>query len=214
MNIRWHGHSCFEISDEITVITDPHDGKSLGLLPPLLSGDVVLVSHDHFDHSCTRMVKGNYKLISRPGVSRYEDIKFYGIASYHDDKEGIKRGENIIFKFNLGGLDIVHLGDLGCYPAGKVLSQLENTDIMFVPAGNVFTMSLPDAWKLIEAVKPKIVIPMHYRVGGLSMSIRPVDPDFLEMKPKEMEVVRVGNQVEIYPDDLTEQQQQLWIFSL
>jgi len=213
MIIRWHGHSCFEITDNIAVITDPHDGKSLGLPSPILKGDVILVTHEHFDHSCTRIVKGDYKLINREGVSRYNNIKFQGIRTFHDHEKGAKRGTNLIYKFNMGGFEFAHLGDLGCYPDEKVVSLLENIDILFIPAGNVFTLSLPEAWKLINECKPKIVIPMHYRIGGLSMSIRPVDPDFLSMKPEEMEVIRVGNQVEIEPEDIP-QSPQLWIFSM
>ena len=52
MRIRWHGHSCFEISDgKTTIVTDPHDGRSLGIRPPSVSADIVLISHDHSDHS-------------------------------------------------------------------------------------------------------------------------------------------------------------------
>ncbi|UCF09255.1 MAG: MBL fold metallo-hydrolase, partial [Thermoplasmata archaeon] len=53
--IRWHGHACFEIGDGTTIVTDPHDGKSIGIKPPNTKADVVLISHDHFDHNCLRV---------------------------------------------------------------------------------------------------------------------------------------------------------------
>ena len=58
MMITWHGHSCFEIKDGVTVVTDPHDGKSIGVKPPVVKADIVLISHEHFDHNCARIVRG------------------------------------------------------------------------------------------------------------------------------------------------------------
>ncbi len=49
MRICWHGHACWEITNEITLVTDPHDGKSLGISAPDVAGDIILVSHDHYD---------------------------------------------------------------------------------------------------------------------------------------------------------------------
>ena len=60
MIVTWHGHSCFEVKDRIVVVIDPHDGKSIGIKPPVVKADIVLVSHDHFDHNCTRIVKGDF----------------------------------------------------------------------------------------------------------------------------------------------------------
>ncbi|HOO04802.1 MAG TPA: MBL fold metallo-hydrolase, partial [Methanomassiliicoccales archaeon] len=56
-------HSCFEVSDEVTVVIDPHDGRSIGVKPPQLRADLVLISHDHFDHNAIRVVKGDYTVI-------------------------------------------------------------------------------------------------------------------------------------------------------
>ena len=58
MILRWHGHACFELQSDFTLVVDPHDGRSLGLSPPSASADLVLVSHDHFDHNQTRNVRG------------------------------------------------------------------------------------------------------------------------------------------------------------
>ena len=71
MKIRWHGHACFEISDGKTIVTDPHDGKSIGIAPPVVKADIVLVSHDHFDHNCARIVKGeNIKVVNTSGSKK------------------------------------------------------------------------------------------------------------------------------------------------
>ena len=56
--IKWHGHACFEVKiDEKTLAFDPHDGVSLGIPTPSFKADIILVSHDHFDHNAVNVVK-------------------------------------------------------------------------------------------------------------------------------------------------------------
>ena len=57
LRVRWHGHSCFEITNEITLVTDPHDGKSIGISSPDVADDIILVSHDHYDHNSVKSVE-------------------------------------------------------------------------------------------------------------------------------------------------------------
>lgn len=212
MRIRWHGHSCFEISDDVTVVTDPHDGRSIGIKPPRVSGDIVLVSHDHFDHNCTRMVHGfNIKEIATSGRKKVKEIEILGIETFHDEVGGAKRGKNIVFRFKMGDITFCHLGDLGHVPEPSVLEKLKPVDVLFTPVGNVFTIDADKAWEIAEALSPRVVIPMHYRVGGLSLSIKPVD-DFLSLAPKDS-ILKVGNEIEFIKDDF-EEDMDVWVFSL
>lgn len=212
MYIRWHGHACFEISDEnVTLVTDPHDGKSIGIKPPIVKADVVLVSHDHFDHNSTRVVEGpNTTVIKEcPEPRDIRGVSVRAIQSYHDDMAGEKRGINNIYNFKLNGMNFCHLGDLGHVIDEKTADEIKPVDILFIPVGNVFTINAAAAWKVVSKIAPRIIIPMHYRVGGLSLSIKPVD-DFLDLAPK---VQRVGNEIDFEPDDLQDEQQ-VWVFSL
>jgi L-ascorbate metabolism protein UlaG (beta-lactamase superfamily) len=188
MIIRWHGHACFEVSNNHVIVTDPHDGKSIGIKPPQVKGDLVLVSHGHFDHNSVKSVlKSSTKTIDSPGKHREFDIEVKGIQVFHDSSNGERRGKNCIFKFNVDG----------------------PMDILFVPIGNVFTIGAQDAWKTIKMLKPKVAIPMHYRVGGLSLSIQPIDP-FLSNADK---IERVGNEIDFETEDLP-QDFEVWVFSL
>ena len=85
IRVRWHGHSCFEVAtDEVTVVTDPHDGKSLGIQQPKVRGDVVLVSHDHFDHAATRVVaKPESRTITAPDHVKVGNLKIRGVCFYN-----------------------------------------------------------------------------------------------------------------------------------
>jgi L-ascorbate metabolism protein UlaG (beta-lactamase superfamily) len=210
--IRWHGHACFEIAnDDITIVTDPHDGKSIGIKPPIVKADLVLVSHDHFDHNSTRTVEGpNTKIITDcPEGCDVNGVNIRSVRSYHDNMDGDKRGQNNIYFFKVNGMNFCHLGDLGHVLDDRIAAQLSDIDILFIPVGDVFTLNASGAWKVISKLKPRIVVPMHYRVGGLSLSIKPVDEFVADAK----RVQRIGNEIDFERDDLPDEQQ-VWVFSL
>ena len=213
MRIRWHGHACFEISDGITVVTDPHDGKSIGIPPPRVKADVLLVSHNHFDHNSVRSVKGqNTRIFEKPGRFTDGTMEITGVPSFHDDAGGQKRGGMVLFRFKLDGIRFCHLGDLGCMLGEAELQELGEVDVLFVPVGDIFTIDAVRAWQVIRAVNPLVAIPMHYRTGGLSLSIKTVDP-FLAGAGDRVEVVNVGNEMVFDLEDLPESLA-VWVFSL
>ena len=214
MLIRWHGHSCFEIcsDDDTTVVTDPHDGKSIGIKPPMVASNIVLMSHDHFDHNCERIVQGlDKKPVTKAGAHNVKGIPILGVASFHDEEEGKKRGQNVIFRFEVDGFSLCHLGDLGQMLDDDQVEKIGSVDILFVPVGGTFTLDASMAWKVVKKLRPRVIIPMHFRIGGLSLSIAPVD-EFLA-KAKADNVVKVGNEIEMTEEDMPEEQE-VWVFSL
>jgi L-ascorbate metabolism protein UlaG (beta-lactamase superfamily) len=210
--IRWHGHACFEITNEdVTLVTDPHDGKSIGIKPPIVKADIILVSHDHFDHNSTRTVEGpGTKIIKECNEPcNVNGVEIKSVPCYHDDLKGEKRGQNNIYHFKMNETYFCHLGDLGHIINDNIAKMLKPVDILFIPVGNVFTINAASAWKVISKINPRIIVPMHYRVGGLSLSIKPVDM-FLEQAVK---IQRVGNEIDFEHEDLSDEQQ-VWVFSL
>ncbi|MBQ8178982.1 MAG: MBL fold metallo-hydrolase [Candidatus Methanomethylophilaceae archaeon] len=211
MRIRWHGHSCFEFEDSgLTVVIDPHDGRSIGIKPPVVSADIVLMTHNHYDHNAVRAIKGNHQdVLARDGIFNVKGLDVEGLPTYHDTSEGCERGSNTMYLFEMGGMRICHCGDLGCIPDEDVLSRIKGVDFLLIPTGEVFTMVMEDVRRFIELVNPTIIIPMHYRVGGLSIPLTPID-EFLEMIPEEA-VDYIGNEVDVFPDDLSEIKE-CWVF--
>ena len=99
MRITWHGHSCFEINDSIDLVLDPHDGYSLGLRKPDTKADLVIISHDHFDHNNAGVVSTkNTHVIQVPGKNTFRGIRVEGFSVFHDKKQGAVRGKNIMFR--------------------------------------------------------------------------------------------------------------------
>ena len=212
MRIRWHGHSCFEIAGSVTVVTDPHDGKSLGIAPPRAKADLVLVSHDHFDHNCSKLVQApDSAVLSRPVMTVERGVRVEGYEANHDPDGGAKRGKITVFKFELDGLEFCHLGDIGQGIDDALGEKIGSVDFLFVPVGDVFTIGPAAAKVAIEKLAPKVAVPMHYRVAGLNLSIQPVQK-FLGLCDQK-QVVRVGNEVDFSADDLPEKGTEIWVFS-
>ncbi|HUT27729.1 MAG TPA: MBL fold metallo-hydrolase [Methanomassiliicoccales archaeon] len=210
MRLIWHMHSCFEVGNSATVVIDPHDGRSIGVKPPSLRADIVLISHDHFDHNAIRVVRGDYVLVKDKAPRQIKGVDIRGINAFHDDVQGEKRGRVILFQFTIGGVRFCHLGDLGHPLTDNQIEEIGPVDVLFIPVGGTFTIDGQQARELVLSVKPKIAIPMHFRVGGLSLSIQTVD-EFLRGIPED-KVIRVGNEVDFELDELPEKTE-YWVFS-
>ena len=211
LQIRWHGHSCFEITNDVTLVTDPHDGKSIGIPAPSVAGDVILVSHDHYDHNSVKTVeKEDSKVVTDERKKNISNIEIKGIESFHDECDGAKRGKNIIYKFIMDDVSFCHLGDLGHELDDDAVQKIGDVDILFIPVGGTFTVDAEQAWKVINSIKPKIAIPMNYKIGGLSLPIDGVDP-FLEKNI--FKTLKVGNEIDIEKEDLPSEME-IWTFTL
>jgi len=158
LQIRWHGHSCWEITNNKTLVTDPHDGKSIGIPAPTVTGDIILVSHDHYDHNSVKTVEKDGSKVVFDGRKRtIDDVEIKGIDSFHDEAGGAKRGNNIMYKFTMGGIAFCHLGDLGHDLDEESVEKIGEVDI-------------------------------HYKIGGLSLPIAGLDPFLEQSKHKVIHV--------------------------
>ena len=178
MKLIWHGHACFELRlSSGSVVFDPYcPGSVPGLSLPELNADAVICSHGHSDHNCSEAVKLSGR---EPG------FKVTQIPTFHDEQRGRLRGENLCTVIEGDGLRIAHLGDLGHPLSGDELSRLGRLDLLMIPVGGVYTVDAAQAKELVEALRPRITVPMHYRCASLGIrSIAPVE-DFLRLWPAE-----------------------------
>jgi len=211
LQIRWHGHACWEITNDKTLVTDPHDGKSIGIPAPSVQGDIILVSHDHYDHNSVKTVeKEGSKLVLDGRKRTIDDVEIRGVDSFHDEAGGAKRGNNIMYKFTIDGIKFCHLGDLGHELDSEAIEKIGEVDVLFVPIGGTFTVDDKQAWNVINAIKPKIIVPMHYKIGGLSLPIAGID-GFL--KQNRYKTIPVGNEIDIEKEDLPDEPE-VWTFTL
>jgi len=175
MDIRWLGHSCFRIrGSHATIITDPYSpsfGYSLG--SP--TADIVTVSHQHPGHSCVQGISGEPRLVTGPGEYEINGVLIIGIATFHDEEKGSKRGKNTVYLMEVDEVSVCHLGDLGHVLTAGQVEELDNVDVLLLPTGGVSTINAPMAAEIVRQLEPKVVVPMHYKTEALSYELEPVE---------------------------------------
>ena len=214
MEVEYFGHSCFSFlsSKNIKIVIDPYDNRINKELPDDLKADIVLLTHEHFDHSAYRGIKGDPRILKRTGdfhvkheipfLHRNEYLIFDGIPSFHDKEKGKLKGPNTIFYWLMDGLFICHLGDLGHLLTNDQLKLLPIVDVLCIPVGGGITINSAEATLVIDQLKPKYVFPMHYKIPEIESKNLATDilDDFL-IKMVDIETVE-GNKINISKDDL------------
>jgi len=180
MEIIWHGHSFFEIKskenkNQVKIAIDPFS-EEIGLKPQKVEADILLISHDHYDHNNKSVILGNYFLIDTQGEYEVKGIFVKAIKSFHDKVEGKERGKNLIFLIEAENLRVCHMGDFGQKELNeKQIEEIGEVDILMLPVGGVYTISPKEAIKILEQLEPKITIPMHYGLPKLKIKLDSVD---------------------------------------
>ena len=179
MQIRWYGQSAFLISAERTVFVDPF-GPMEGLAErgmqfdyPAIEGveaDLLLVTHEHADHNAVDVVGGSPQILrSTAGTFDSPLGEVIAVASEHDEAAGTKRGPNTIFRFTLDGLRLCHFGDFGQSELRhEQLRAIGSVDVLFLPGGGGPTVGGEPAAAIVRALKPRLVVPMHYRTDAVN----------------------------------------------
>ncbi len=159
---RFFGHNCIRIkAREAVILTDPVD-KITGYAMSKQTADIVTLSHKHQGHTNLNGVKPEFRVIDGPGEYEMHDVFITGIRTYHDTENGKKRGYNTIYLFEVEGMRICHLGDLGHPLSAEQTESLEDCDILLVPAGGGDIISPEQAAEVIGQLGPKVVIPMQF----------------------------------------------------
>ena len=177
MKIRWLGHSCFELTTQTgtVVVTDPFD-ESVGYPRPAVKADLVTVSHDHHDHNCVSALLGQPKIAPRRGEAQFGDVCVAAVPSFHDEVQGKRRGENVIYVIEADGKRVVHLGDLGHMLSPEQLKAVGQPDVLLIPVGGVFTIDGLHAAQLALSVGAKTTVAMHFNTPMLSFELMDEKP--------------------------------------
>ena len=185
MVIRHVGHAEFEITLEegIRIVTDPYDA-SCGYPVEQVEADVALVSHHHHDHDAVENLLGSPRVLEQAGnYTLSQDARVTAIHSFHDDQQGARRGENLLFLLEAEGLRLAHMGDLGCELTEEQRALLRKVDILMIPVGGFFTITAEQAKTIADELEARVVIPMHYRTAyNADWPIEPVEA-FLKLYP-------------------------------
>lgn len=182
MKITWLGHAAFLMeTGDVKVLTDPYD-DSVGYKPITMEIDVVTVSHEHGDHNNVEGLSGNPEVVRGGGSFNVHGIAIRGIPTYHDDEKGSARGENTVFVIEAEGLSVCHAGDLGHTLSKEQIKEIGSIDVLLLPVGGTYTTDAAQASEVMEALDPRLVIPMHFKTSSLDFPIDGVDK-FVKGRP-------------------------------
>ena len=165
MLIQHIGHAEFLIVTEsgVRIVTDPYDA-SCGYPLQKTDADIALISHHHHDHDAVENLKGEPRIIDKAGQYTPEpDVRVTAVKGFHDDEQGSKRGETLLFLIETEGLRIVHLGDLGEMLSDEQVSILHDPDVLMIPVGGFYTIDGRQAQETAARLNAKVILPMHYR---------------------------------------------------
>jgi L-ascorbate metabolism protein UlaG (beta-lactamase superfamily) len=176
MRVQWYGQSAFALeADEGSIFIDPFADMSamaasrgLQFDYPTIDGveaDLVLVTHEHGDHNGVEAIAGAPPIL-RSTAGRLDSPfgEVLAIASEHDPVAGTERGPNTIFVFSLAGIRVAHFGDFGQSSLrDEQAHAIGEVDLVFLPVGGGPTLDAAGAHAIVERIRPRWVVPMHYR---------------------------------------------------
>ena len=165
-----HAMFLLETDSGLRIVTDPV-GEDSGFPVKPVKADVALVSHHHHDHYALENAPGA-KVIETAGVHCPADgLRVKAVKSFHDDVNGTKRGENLLFLIEAEGLRVAHLGDLGHLPTPTQREALGRVDVLMLPVGGFYTIDADTAHGLAEKIGAAVTIPMHYKGEGFGFEV-------------------------------------------
>lgn len=181
MEITWLGHSCFKLRGrEASVVTDP-PAKSTGYTIGRPTANVVTVSHDHEGHNNVKSVTGDPRVVQGPGEFEVSGVLIKGTRTYHDAEQGNELGKNTAYVFEVDGVTVCHLGDLGHVPTAEQVEELSGCEVLLIPVGGTRTIGAKAAAETVSLLGPKLVIPMHYGTPAAKDKLDPIDTFLKEM---------------------------------
>lgn len=198
MKVKWYGHAAFKLTTRkgVRIIIDPYEpgfgngGLAYGRITD--GADLVLTSHDHGDHNYVQDIKGKYTRISEEGSYDVSGVRVTAVPSFHDNSKGKERGKNLMFVVEADGLRIVHAGDLGHPLDSAILQKIGSVDLLLLPVGGFYTIDASAATDVMNALKPRLTIPMHFKTEKCAFPITSVD-EFTKNK----KAVRVTDSAEL-----------------
>ena len=226
MKIKFYAHASFRLeADGVTVITDPYTpgpGNS-GFDPIDEPADVVLMSSATDDfHSDPSHVRGQPIVVNTlelpPEGAVVKGIPVRSFPAYESktfdyrSEFGRDPDANALYHFTLGGLRVLHMGDIGNPVAPDQLEALKGqVDVLLALTGEHATIALDDLDDAITTIGPRVVIPMHYFSAKGVLKIEPVDR-FLDRLPP-ASVTRVGgSELELTPETLPKDSPHVYVF--
>jgi len=175
MQLTWYGHATFRLETaNLSVMTDPHNPDTSGYKPYEQAADVVLMSSATDDfHNNGHLIPGSPEVVNTLNIAQQDGeigtrtvqgLAVRAIAAMEVHNHPLHDPEqNAMYRFELDGLHVGHMGDVGNPLSEQQLEFFAGVDILLALAGGFPTIALDDLMVLIDRVDPKVTVPMHFR---------------------------------------------------
>jgi len=184
MELQYYGANCITIANKQARIVIDDNLSELGAKSIAKPGDITLFTSAHGDPVATSKI-----VIDQPGEYEVSGVSIYGIpARAHIDEE--KQKTATMYKIILDDFRLLVTGHVYPELSEAQLEAIGMVDVMIVPVGgNGYTLDGIGALKLIKKVEPKLIIPTHFDVAGLTFAVPQQSLEqalqALSMEPKE-----------------------------
>lgn len=219
--IKWLGHSCFLFTgDNLRVLSNPFQplGCTAGYPAPLAVADAVMISSRLLDEGAVSGLPNNPQLMIESGTYEVKNTRFQGIKTFHDRERGRRFGENLVWRWNQGGVNIVHLGGIASPIDIEQKILIGTPDLLFIPVGGgAKNYNAQEAMDAIRVLNPKMIIPTQYltpQADSSSCDLVAVQ-EFLNLAQAQGMNIRTlsTNQITVKPQDLQQQGTLVRVFS-
>jgi len=182
MTISWYGEACFLLENGgVRVLIEPPQKES-GINSPRLKSDILIYSKSRNSEGppFNGPETGTF-VIDSPGEYEIKGINVLGISDE----------ENTLYKIEIDGIKIAHLGFLDKDLDNGKMALINDPDIVLVPVGNGLpaqagaVLDAEKAMKLINKIEPSVAIPMLYDIKGLKIKRAPLSVFLKESGTKE-----------------------------
>lgn len=173
-HVRYHGHACVSLDlGGLCFVLDPFasplfDGRFTYPLPrgPF---DVAVLSHPHLDHAHVGPHLGAPRVVDADADVGPVCVRF--VTTAHDAHAGLYLGASRAVALDAPEGRVVHCGDLGGLPDDATLARLASPDLLFVPVGGCSTLDAVEAHRLVDVLRPRRVVPIHYRTPWCTLPL-------------------------------------------
>lgn len=217
VSVTWYGHACFRLeAEDVSVVTDPYTPETSGFRAVGQAADIVVRSSPVDGFHCNEgMVPGRHELVEAIDLAGKGPRVFHGVEfeTFPTQESLVHKSEpldNAMYRFTLGGVRVLHLGDLGnAFEPSHLDALRDQVDVMLTLVGGPPTIELEDLDRALSEIRPRVVVPMHFKVPQLKLRALPVDV-FLGRHEGET-VRRVGSPtVDVDPAALP-QKPEIWV---
>ena len=177
MKLTYFGHCAFrwETPGGVTVMADPYrnqvDRYWFSRLFPEVPCDLGLITHAHFDHDAVDRLPEAASVLRMPGEFTTGDLRIQGIADFHSGSSRLRDFPNVMFRLEVDGVSFLHIGDNRADWPDDVACAVGDVDVLMVTVDDsIHLLTYNEVDSLVQRLEPRVVVPMHYFIPGLSAS--------------------------------------------